>query len=850
MIERDAAARGTAGPVDDAAPEATARERRAFVFVVGILNVVFLGLDLATPWPRGGLVLGGRIVLTILLLGVPVALGRPMPPRRVRRLVRLLAVGVVACFGALVFGTGGAAGPLFAFLGVLPIVLTIAVPDDLVAVVLAGVCAAALGLGGAAVQGMAPAELAFWGAAFACSTLYAAMGTVLHLRMRRRETQARRVLALRDRERARSEEEREALSSRLEAIRSQVNDILLLVAADGAILQANDRAVQAYGYSQQELLRMNIRELRGAATVGEVETQLRRAIGGEGLRFRTVHRRRDGSTFPAEVSSRSIPLGDGVVLQSIVRDLTEEQAARAATEYQAMLLDNLHEAVVGFDPAHAINAWNGAAERLFGWSREEALGKTFFELVPTEYADGSSTEEMVARVASAGRVRLDVRRHSRKGEWFDIAATAVALRGPDGAVIGYVSVNRDVTQRKRAEAALRASQERLRRILETSNNGIWIVDVEGRTEFMNARAAEMFGVSAEEAQGRPFPEVVPENLRDIALADLGSLQRGDRLQRESRIALRDGSEARVVVSGSVLRTPDGRIDGAVGVFMDVTALRLAQEDLQQAQKLEAVGRLAAGIAHEINTPIQYIGDNTHFLGEAFGALSALLARCREAPGATEAHRAEVERLVEELDIEYVLEQTPRTVARTLEGVKRVASIVRAMKEFAHPAQREMASADLNRALAATLEVARNEYKYVADVQTEFGELPPVTCFAGDLNQVFLNVVVNAAHAIEDVTKQTGRRGVIRVATRSEEGEVLVSISDTGCGIPPELGAKIFDPFFTTKEVGRGTGQGLAIARNIVAQHHGHLTFTSKVGEGTTFVIRLPVDPPVPETHRA
>jgi signal transduction histidine kinase len=266
-------------------------------------------------------------------------------------------------------------------------------------------------------------------------------------------------------------------------------------------------------------------------------------------------------------------------------------------------------------------------------------------------------------------------------------------------------------------------------------------------------------------------------------------------------------------------------------------------ELHQSQKLEAVGRLAAGIAHEINTPIQYIGDNTRFLAEAFEALRTMLARQREvlAQAAPPEAVAGLARVAESLDLEYVVEQVEPAIARTLDGVQRVATIVRAMKEFAHPDQKEMVATDLNRALQATLDVARNEYKYVADVELALGALPPVTCHAGDVNQVFLNLIVNAAHAIGDVVKGTGAKGRIRIATAREgTAMVLVTVDDTGGGIPAAIQDKIFEPFFTTKEVGKGTGQGLAIARSIVEKHKGTIRFCSRPGDGTTFQIRLPI----------
>jgi len=198
------------------------------------------------------------------------------------------------------------------------------------------------------------------------------------------------------------------------------------------------------------------------------------------------------------------------------------------------------------------------------------------------------------------------------------------------------------------------------------------------------------------------------------------------------------------------------------------------------------------------------------------------------------------RAADEADLEYLLENVPKAIARSVEGLNRVASIVRAMKEFAHPESREKTSADLNAALAATLTIARNEYKFVADVVTDFGEIPIQMCHIGELNQAFLNIIVNAAHAIADHTQGGAERGRITVTTSTDNGDVVVRIGDTGGGIPEAIRQHVFDPFFTTKEVGRGTGQGLAIARRVVVDMHaGRISFKTELGRGTTFEIRLP-----------
>ncbi len=271
-------------------------------------------------------------------------------------------------------------------------------------------------------------------------------------------------------------------------------------------------------------------------------------------------------------------------------------------------------------------------------------------------------------------------------------------------------------------------------------------------------------------------------------------------------------------------------------------------ELRLAQKLEAVGRLASGLAHELNTPVQFVSDSVEFVREAVGELLDLRAR-QSAVIATLATRAELQPVVAELqevergaDVEYLSEQLPKAVDRALDGLGRVAKLVSSMKQFAQADSQAKTRVDLNEIIASTLAIAHGEYKYVAELTTELGALPPVTCLAGEINQVVLNVVVNAAHAIADVVAAGGERGRIKVATRAEGDLVVIAISDTGGGIPVAIQDKIFDPFFTTKEVGRGTGQGLAMARSVIVEKHGgSLSFTTEAGQGTTFYIRLPFD---------
>lgn len=270
-------------------------------------------------------------------------------------------------------------------------------------------------------------------------------------------------------------------------------------------------------------------------------------------------------------------------------------------------------------------------------------------------------------------------------------------------------------------------------------------------------------------------------------------------------------------------------------------LRDTQTALLHAQKMESVGELATGMAHEINTPLQYIGGNLEFMQHAFDELTRCLASAMnllEESGIDENPLAERKK-----KIDFVMSRLPNAITQSKEGVENVSRIVRAMRRFSHISE-DRVEADLNDALESTLTVSRGEWKYVADIELETDpNLPKLVCLPGDLNQVFLNLIVNSAHALEQQLGSNPKtKGVITIRTAHDEQNIYIEISDTGCGIPQELKGRIFDQFFTTKEVGKGTGQGLSICWSIIVDKHGGaVDMQSEVDAGTTFRVSLPRD---------
>lgn len=402
--------------------------------------------------------------------------------------------------------------------------------------------------------------------------------------------------------------------------------------------------------------------------------------------------------------------------------------------------------------------------------------------------------------------------------------------------------------------ALEESERRLRATFASAAVGMALLDAEGLVVACNGALGAFLGRSEDELAGIELSALAHgdqvEALRGLH-AELLSFDR-EECSLDVRYVRPDGETAWARQTCSVVYDAAELL--ALCVVQDITEQKRAEAErdrleveLRLAQKLESVGQLAAGIAHEINTPAQFVGDSLHFLRDGAGDVRRLLDAYRDLVAGLgvdgdDERLAAVRAIEEEIDLAYLDRRMPSAFERTFDGVERISSIVRAMKAFSHPDQTEMSLSDVNEALRNSLTVARNEYRYVAEAQAELGDLPPVFCFVGELNQVFLNLIVNAAHAIEDAAAAGAPApGTITVRTRREGDDAVIEIADTGCGIPEHVRDRVFDPFFTTKEVGRGSGQGLALARSIVVDRHGGvLRFDTEPGTGTTFQIRIPI----------
>jgi PAS domain S-box-containing protein len=397
-------------------------------------------------------------------------------------------------------------------------------------------------------------------------------------------------------------------------------------------------------------------------------------------------------------------------------------------------------------------------------------------------------------------------------------------------------------------AKLQAAQVETEMFLRSIPSILIGIDAQGIITRWNLTASNTFGVDDRGATGLMIencgirwlhPEIKAEIARWLATE---SFYRCDNMAYE-----RDGKTRFVGLHIRRIPAKDGKQTGFIITGADVTERKTLEEQLRQAQKLEAIGQLAAGIAHEINTPTQYVGDNIRFLKDSWASIVEFLTFCGtvRAEGSSgpvsQEHLQRFCELHQNCDLEYLLKEIPNAIDQSLEGVQRVAKIVKGFKEFSHPGSEEKRAINLNQAIETTISVARNEWKYCADLVTVFDpDLPLIPCLSGEFNQVMLNLIVNSAHAISSAV-EAGGKGTITVSTQREGEWARIAVTDTGAGIPADIRSRVFEPFFTTKEVGKGTGQGLALAHNVIVnRHQGQLWFESEAGRGTTFFLRLPL----------
>ena len=633
-----------------------------------------------------------------------------------------------------------------------------------------------------------------------------AMETLLmsvRARLRRQDGIKQSVEAKVQKERISAEEKLLLQTSALEAAANGI----VITTLDGTILWVNRAFTQLTGYTVEEVVGRNSRLLKSDRHPPEFYRDLWATISaGKVWRGELVNKRKDGGYYLEEMTITPVRGANGEISNfiAIKQDVTErKRAEEALRQSQREFKDMFDNAPVGF---HEIDAEgrlvriNNTELKMLGYAAGELLGQFVWKIsAEAETSRGAVLAKLSGEPLPAASFERKFRR--KDGSVFPVLIRDQVMKREDDVITGIRTSVQDITAEKEIEQALARERDLLQALMDNLPDHIYFKDVRSRFTRINRAHARHLGLpKPEDAIGKSDADYFPHGQARQKLVDeqcllatgkpiLGLVEKSDATTGRPWV-----SSTKVPIYG-----PDGKITGLVGISRDITAIKAAERErqmmelqLRQAQKLESIGQLAAGIAHEINTPMQYVGDNTRFVKDSFAAIGAGAAEPRRtaapppktAPSPRNCSRA-ARRFWRPAIWNICCEQIPAAINETLEGVERVSKIVRAMKEFSHPGGKEKTPADLNRAIESTVTVARNEWKYVADMKLDLEpELPPVPCFLGEFNQCILNLVVNAAHAIGDVVKKNpGTKGLITVQTRRDGDHVEVRVTDTGTGIP-------------------------------------------------------------------
>jgi PAS domain S-box-containing protein len=567
-----------------------------------------------------------------------------------------------------------------------------------------------------------------------------------------------------------------------------------------------------------------------------------------------IIRRPDGTNAILNINGTPLTDGSGAI-QSIVfviQDITEHKwAMRELKEQKDFLHILMH--TIPLPMFYKIKngpyiGCNRAFEEFFGILKNDLLGNTEGDL-QEKYNIRPMLENDDVAVSPDG-TRSEKEITNNREETRNVILQTALFDYSASENVGILGIISDVTQQKKNEKEIAAAHRKLKQIIESLSSILIGLDREMRIKYWNSQAEKTFNIN--------FADVADKDIFTLKATQCcekiqtGIKQCAKELQpvhlADIRYTRADGADGYLGMTINPVLNAGNEFDGIIIIGNDLTSHKILESQLAQAQKLEAVGQLAAGIAHEINTPTQYVGDNIGFIEDAFKDIFEILQPLSAQNEPNDPEKAAqtmdtLNKMIRDADVEFLMQEIPLSIKQSKEGIQRVAEIVKSMKQFAHPGGDEKSPLDINQAVQDTILVCRNEWKYHSNVQTDLDpELPPVSCYQGEIKQVLLNIIVNAAQAIEDSLETEGdKKGTILVQTRKDGDWAEIKIADDGPGMPPEVKDRVFDPFFTTKEVGKGTGQGLNLAyRTVVQKHQGSLWVESQEGQGAAFIIRLPL----------
>lgn len=628
----------------------------------------------------------------------------------------------------------------------------------------------------------------------------------------------------------------------LERTFDTISDIVFLIDGAGIVQRANKALAVRLGLTPKEIVGRSCKEMLGCA-----ECHLPQGdCSSKEINVRFLNL--PGSFM---VQSNSLLDSSETVIGKVVvaRDVSASEKIRETLlNVESKYKDIFDHAPVGIFQSTLEGTYlsvNSTMVGMFGFFSSGEMIGSYNDIAKQMYVDPEDRQRIVVEGLEKGIVspqEIHLRRSDNSTFWGRVRGRLV--RDSDGGVRYFEGFLEDVTARRNARENLMKSEQRFRNLAENMSQGLIQTDPKGTIEYCNEHFCTIVRKQHEEVIGSDFIKYLHEDDMACCIGIFGSdscVLPGSRYDLRMRV---ENDVRFTLVTPVVLMSSEGECLGFWLLVMDTTERRMLESQLLQTQKLEAIGQLAAGIAHEINTPTQYVMNNMWFIKEgmeqlenAMGAYRSLGAQSDSVPDWTAMAAMEEER-----QIPFYLDELPAAISETLQGLDRISAIVNSVKQFAHPGHDRQQEINLNTLIEQTVTVSRNEWKYVAETTTNLDpDLPPVVCSSQEVGQLLLNLVVNAAHAIMDAPRPDGAIGRITISTRRVENMAEIRVQDTGTGIPPHAREHLFEPFFTTKPVGQGTGQGLFIAHRVVVKDHGGtIRFETESGQGTTFIITLPL----------
>jgi two-component system NtrC family sensor kinase len=688
----------------------------------------------------------------------------------------------------------------------------------------------------------------------------------------------RKTLRRKDEETLRENEEK--YRSILESIEEGYYEVDLA----GNLTFFNDSIYRVIGYPRVELMGMNYRQYTNQENAKKLfqafNEVYRTGKANKACAYEIIKKDGTKSYVTASISLRKDLSRKKIGFRGIIWDITErklsEETLRQSEEKYRNLLDNASDAILLVNEARDLLEVNRRAEELLGYTRKELLGINIAKIHPEEEREriingfGEINKKGLGIVNNTAVLRKDGTTVS-----VDISGSVIEYSG--NKVIQEIF--RDITERKQIEKELYKSEEKYRHILENMEEGYFEIDMVGNFTFVNNAECKNLGYSREELIGMNYRQYQDEATARKTYQVFKSMYKTRESSKiiNSEIIRKDGTKVIHETSISLIRDEKGKQIGFRGVSRDITEreqteealrknrealikknqeneeskrnvqlalerlgaayekLKTTQSKIFQQEKLASIGQLAAGVAHEINNPMAFIASNLGTLDKYIRRLEDFIQAQSEAIKSIKATDAieKLEKKRKELKLDYTIDDIDILLKESRDGSERVQKIVHGLARFSRVDDAEYKDTNINDCIESSINVVWDELKHKVILYKDYGNLSPTKCYPQKLNQVFINLLINAIHAIE-------KKGEIKIKTWEKDGSIWITISDTGCGIPQTNQSKIFEPFFTTKEVGNGTGLGLSISYEIMQRHKGELTFQSEKGKGTTFTIRMPI----------